>query len=194
MHGLGKGRMWLPSIMAISIAAAAGAATPASPTASSPAGAAATNSHGFDFEYGRWRVHHRVKRADGTWQEFEGTSETRPMLDGQGNVEENVFFRPTGNTHGVALRAFDPTTGLWAIWWIDGRNPHGPLDPPSKGRFEHGVGRFYADFVVNGQAMKTRLIWSQITARSARWEQASSTDGGRSWDTNWVMTFTRVEP
>jgi len=194
MYGLGKGRMGPWSIAAMAMIASAGMAAPAGHAASAPVEAASAGSHGFDFEYGRWRVHHRVKRADGTWQAFEGTSETRPMLDGQGDIEENVFFRPTGNTHGVALRAFDPATGLWAIWWIDGRNPHGPLDPPSKGRFENGVGRFYSDYVVNGQAMKTRLMWSQITARSARWEQASSSDGGRSWDTNWVMTFTREEP
>jgi len=26
------------------------------------------------------------------------------------------------------INAYDPEAGLWAIWWIDGRNPHGALD------------------------------------------------------------------
>jgi hypothetical protein len=152
-----------------------------------------SGSHGFDFEFGRWTVHHKVKNAaSGAWTEFDGTSETRPILAGLGDVEENVLLRPEGKARGVAVRAFDPKTGEWAIWWIDGRYPHNPLDPPSKGRFEHGVGRFYSDSLVNGRAVRTRLMWSQITANSARWEQADSTDGGRTWATNWIMTFART--
>jgi hypothetical protein len=66
-------------------------------------------------------------------------------MAGQGDIEEHVFFRPTGNTYGTAMRAFDPKTGEWAIWWVDSRYPHFPLDPPAKGRFESGVGTFYSD-------------------------------------------------
>ena len=33
--------------------------------------------------------------------------------------------------------------------------------------------------------------FSQITADSSHFEQAFSTDGGKTWETNWVMTFTR---
>lgn len=29
--------------------------------------------------------------------------------------------------------------------------------------------------------------------RSARWEQAFSSDGGITWETNWTMDFSRVE-
>ncbi len=34
--------------------------------------------------------------------------------------------------------------------------------------------------------------WSDITPTLARWEQAFSPDGGKSWETNWIMEFTRV--
>jgi len=37
-----------------------------------------------------------------------------------------------------------------------------------------------------------RFIWSQITASSARWDQSSSEDAGKTWDTNWIMEFRRV--
>ena len=151
--------------------------------------------HGFDFEFGDWRVHHRVKRPGAQpWLEFDGTCTVRSIMDGAGNVEEHRFHKPDGVTHGIALRAYDAKTNQWAIWWVDGRNPHGPLDPPTVGRFDNGVGTFYWDGVVNGQQIRTRFIWSQITPVSAHWEQANSTDGGKSWEVNWSMDFRRVQP
>jgi hypothetical protein len=152
-----------------------------------------SGAHDFDFEFGDWTVHHRVQRPTGEWIEFEGTSNTRPVLDGLGNVEDNVFHRPQGDTRGLATRAYDPATGTWAIWWIDSRAPHSALDPPVKGRFENGVGNFYADGEVNGRQMRTRFTWSQITKTSARWEQSFSYDAGKTWESNWVMEFKRVK-
>jgi hypothetical protein len=150
--------------------------------------------HDFDFEFGSWRVHHRVKRATtGEWVEYEGTCTTRPLMGGAGNVEEHTINRPDGVGYGVAMRAYDEKTGKWAIWWIDGRAPHGPLDPPTVGRFENGVGTFYWDGEVNGKQVRTRFTWSHITATSARWEQASSWDAGKTWEPNWIMEFQRTE-
>jgi hypothetical protein len=150
-----------------------------------------TGAHGFDFEFGNWSVHHRIKRPSGEWIEFEGTSSDRGLNDGSANVEENTFHRPTGDTQGIALRTFDRKTGLWAIWWVDSRDPHGALDPPVRGRFVDGVGTFYSDGLVNGKPQRTRYIWSHITPTSAQWEQAFSGDEGKTWDTNWVMAFKR---
>lgn len=87
-----------------------------------------TGSHGFDFEFGRWQVHNRVLHA-GKWVDFAGTDVTRPLMDGSADVEEHTFFRATGKTYGVALRAYDAKSGTWAIWWLDSRAPHLPMDP-----------------------------------------------------------------
>ena len=64
--------------------------------------------HGFDFEVGNWRVHHRVKRATGDWFEFEGTCTTRLLMSGAGNVEEHVFEKPEGTVTGIGLRTYEP--------------------------------------------------------------------------------------
>lgn len=148
--------------------------------------------HDFDFEFGKWHVHHRIKR-DGRWTDFEGTCADRQLVDGSANIEEHTFFRTAGTTYGIAVRAYDARTGQWAIWWIDGRDPHGTLDPPVKGRFTNGTGEFYSDSTVDGRPVRTRFLWSRITSKSARWEQAMSSDLGKTWDTNWVMEFSRVE-
>lgn len=148
----------------------------------------------FDFEIGEWRVHHRVKRPVGAqqWTEFDGTCSNRPLMNGYANVENHRFERAQGVSYGVALRAYDPKTAQWAIWWVDGRDPHGALDPPVKGRFDKGVGTFYVDSTLDGKPIRTRFLWSQITPTSARWEQAYSSDAGKTWETNWIMEFSRI--
>ena len=145
---------------------------------------AGAQAHGFDFLVGSWRVHHRILRTDGTWLEFDGTCVNWPLMKGQGNVEDHTFNKPSGVTHGVGLRAYDPKTAQWAIWWVDSRDPHLPMDPPVKGHFENGIGTFYSP--------GTRFIWSHITPTTARWEQAASSDSGKTWVTNWIMEWHRT--
>ena len=160
-----------------------------------PPATAANGLADFDFEIGTWKVHHRYLKTqpDGKqqWIEFEGTSVMRKIMDGLANLEENVFNTATGVRRGVALRSFDREKGTWAIWWLDERFPHGAMDPPVIGKFENGIGSFYSESVVNGKSVRTRYQWSHITATSAQWDQASSTDGGETWLPNWIMTFTR---
>ena len=162
----------------------------ASPT---PSSSPRDGGRDFDFQRGEWRVRHRVKRQD-TWIEFGGTCRNRGLIDGSANVEEHTFLRSTGTTCGIALRAYDAKIGQWAIWWVDSRDPLAPLDPPVKGHFETGVGTFYSDYVADGKPMRVRYIWSHISANSARWEQATSSDEGKTWDTNWTMEFERTAP
>lgn len=149
--------------------------------------------HDFDFLVGEWRVHHRTMRSSSTgqWQEFDGWVSNRPLMGGWGNVEDHRFDRATGVTRAVGLRVYDPKSAQWAIWWVDGRDPHRPMDPPVKGGFKNGVGTFYADEVHDGKPIRVRFIWSRITAKSARWEQAFSSDAGKTWETNWIMEFER---
>ena len=149
----------------------------------------------FDFIIGDWRVLHRrlKQRLVGCtdWMEFEGTSTTRKILGGLGNLEDNVLELPDGAYRAVAMRSFDPATALWAIWWLDGRRPH-RLDTPVVGRFEHGTGLFYAEDTFDGMPIKVRFTWTLLDAEAARWEQAFSADGGNSWETNWTMDFARI--
>ena len=180
---------------AMLMAAAAGTMTSTLAQAETTAAGARSGVHDFDFEFGEWRVKHRTKPAmDEEWAvEFEGTCVTRSLMNGAGNIEEHTFHRPTGLSHGLALRAYDAKTRQWAIWWVDSRSPHLPMDPPMLGQFENGVGTFYSDTQIDGKPARVRFIWSGISATSAHWQQAFSFDGGKTWHTNWEMSFTRTD-
>lgn len=152
--------------------------------------------HDFDFLVGEWRVHsRRLKEAlagSQEWYEFDGTIKSRPLMEGRANVDDTVFNLPQGIYRGVAPRAYDPKTAQWAIWWIDGRNPFGNLDPPVKGRFVNGVGTFLANDTLRGKPIKVRFIWSNITKTTAEWQQAYSPDDGKTWETNWKQKLERT--
>jgi len=156
---------------------------------------AAGTVHDFDFLLGRWTVQHRRLKGrlehSSDWETFAGTCETRLILGGQANVDDNVLELPHGAYRAVTMRVFDPSTKTWAIWWFDSRHAH-DLDPPVVGGFRNGVGTFFADDRFKGKPIKVRFIWSDITSTKARWEQAFSEDGGATWETNWVMEFTRT--
>lgn len=149
----------------------------------------------FDFLAGRWTVAHRRLRqrlvGDACWEEFGGVSENRLVVGGLANVDDNVLELPAGTYRAATLRVFDPATGLWSIWWVDGRTAR--LEPPVRGRFEGAVGTFHGeDLLDDGRPVRVRFTWSGITPRSARWDQAFSADGGATWEHNWTMRFERA--
>lgn len=149
----------------------------------------------FDFWMGSWTVHNRYlrKRLAGShdWDEFEATSVARSILDGMGNEDE---FRTdyAGGFIGMSFRFFNPTTKQWVIYWADGRRC-GLLDPPVIGAFSGDAGLFEGTDTFEGRPIRVRFIWSRVTTGKPRWEQAFSSDGGTTWETNWVMDFTRLE-
>lgn len=148
----------------------------------------------FDFWMGRWRGTHRQlkQRLAGSteWITFESTCSARKILAGYGNIDENEIHKPAGTYAGVSLRTYDPATRLWSIWWLDSRNP-GKLEPPVTGSFKNGIGTFLGDDDFEGKKIKVRFVWTVTDPEHPHWEQAFSTDGGQSWETNWIMDFTR---
>jgi hypothetical protein len=158
------------------------------------ASSATSTRHDFDFLFGSWRVHHHRldRRLAGCtdWSDFEGRSTARPLLDRLANIDENVLELPSGRYEAATVRTFDEKERRWSIYWIDGRDPK--IDTPMQGGFADGVGTFFGDDTFDGVPILVRFLWTGITATSANWEQAFSTDGGTSWETNWAMRFERL--
>jgi hypothetical protein len=151
--------------------------------------------NGFYFLVGDWRVAHRrlKERLAGcdVWEEFPGTCSAWKILGGRGNVDDNLLHLPAGTYRAATLRSFDPSTGRWAIWWLDARHPL-QLDTPVMGSFENGTGAFFADDTFNGRPIRVRFLWTRTDTASPRWTQAFSPDDGRTWEDNWVMDWTRA--
>ena len=97
----------------------------------------------------------------------------------------------TGRVEALALRLFNPQSREWSIYWASSTT--GVLDIPVIGKFKNGCGEFFAQELHEGRHVFSRFIWSEITGNSCRWEQALSEDGGKTWETNWIMEFTRIQ-
>lgn len=147
----------------------------------------------FDFFMGAWTVRHRrlKERLAGStaWEEFEGTVVARPVWGGRANVDELQADSPSGRLQGLTLRLYDPASRQWRLYWANGAK--GILDQPMVGAFREGRGEFFSHELFEGQAVLVRYLWSEITPTSCHWEQAFSPDGGRTWETNWIMAFDR---
>ncbi len=149
--------------------------------------------HDFDFYFGHWHIaNERLKeRLVGStdWEHFKATQACRPILGGLGNIDDFVTGWGGGFV-GMTLRLFNPARREWSLYWASNRD--GVLEPPVVGRFENGVGTFIGHDSHKGKPVLARFIWSEIQPRSAKWEQALSTDDGRTWETNWIMRMTRI--
>lgn len=146
----------------------------------------------FDFLFGRWSVQHRRLRTRGCgsneWDEICGTAETRPLLGGLCNIEEHLL--PLSNASGIALRAFDPSQGLWSIYWVSERD--GLLQPPVSGSFKGDLGLFEGTDADNGRSVEVRFVWDRSDPSSPQWAQSFSYDNGASFELNWIMRFQRT--
>jgi hypothetical protein len=146
----------------------------------------------FDFAIGTWNVVNRTLTSAFTsstdWVSYPSTVTCWSIFDGNGTLDEVIF--PTKGTRGMTLRLFDRELKEWSIYWADSRT--GQLGPPVTGTFTDGRGDFYGDDILDGKPIRVHFGWSDITPTSARWEQAFSPDGGRTWEPNWVMEFTRA--
>jgi hypothetical protein len=152
--------------------------------------------HDFDFYVGKWRLHNRrlVHPLTGTkeWVEFEGTSVARMLWDGRANVDEFDADSPSGHIEGMTVRLYNADTHEWSIYWANGKAGAFSM-PPTVGHFSNGKGEFYDHEEISGKPVFVRFIWTVQSPKECHWEQAFSTDEGRTWETNWTIDSTRME-
>jgi hypothetical protein len=150
--------------------------------------------HDFDFNFGSWKTH--VSRllqplsGSSTWAEYDGTSVVSKVWGGRASLFELEVDGPAGHIEGAGLRLYDPRSHQWSLNWASSRN--GDMTHPMIGGFAGGRGEFFDHEVIDGKSVLERNSFLDISQDFARFEQAFSADGGRTWETNWVMTFARL--
>lgn len=169
-----------------------GTAVAAAPRAPAPYGKPGE----FDFLAGEWTIRHRRLKTPGSddWDEFEGEATCWSILGGVGSVEELRI--PARDFSGMGLRLLDVgqpdvEQRRWSDFWVNAKS--GVLTTPgTTGAFVDGVGTFLADDMDGDSPIQVRGVWDRITATSCRWHQATSRDGGGTWEGNWFMDWTRA--
>lgn len=149
---------------------------------------------GFDFLIGQWDVANRRLREPLTgsdeWYQTPATAVASTMHNGAISIDE-MWFHELGFA-GSSIRVHAPDHDTWTIYWVNSQSGH--LQPPVSGRWSSDGSLFEAtgDDEYDGRPIVARYYWHSVTPTGAVWEQAFSIDDGASWETNWVMTWTRT--
>lgn len=147
---------------------------------------------GFDFLVGEWTVANRrlttpLSGRD-EWYETGATACSMTLHNGAISIDE--MWYPEQGFAGTSIRVHDASADDWTIYWVNSRTGH--LQPPVRGRWgQDGVFTATGPDTFGGREIIARYRWHSISAASATWEQAFSVDEEKTWETNWVMTWTR---
>ena len=177
--------MTRPLLLCALLLAAASAAANAPAGAQSAASPTMRDGHkDFDFLLGTWQTRYRILkerlRGSHEWYGCSGASVVRTFWKGYGNLEDGDLRCPGSHVIGMTLRLYNPATRQWSLWW--GTRKLGLVPPPQVGHFTNRVGDFYAPDTSNGTPVIVRFRWNEPVPGHPRFEQAFSTDGGRSWE------------
>ena len=153
-------------------------------------------SHDFDFLIGDWKAHVRRLperlRGSNVWVEYDGISNHKKLLDSNANFEEFDVSSPDHKLRIKAqtLRLYNPESHQWSIYLLD--LDKGTLDLlPVVGQFIGKRGEFYNQQAWEGRAVLVRYVWLDISPKSSRMEQSFSSDGGKTWEVNWICELSR---
>ncbi|REJ75672.1 MAG: hypothetical protein DWQ47_09400 [Acidobacteria bacterium] len=144
----------------------------------------------FDFWIGEWDVNLRVQQPDKTWKDqHKAKAHIYSILGGKAILE--LWSEGKEGINGYSLRYYNPQKKKWDLWlnWA-GKNRSGTNG--LEGEFRHGRGEFFGETKLpDGNTRISRFTFSDISKNSLRWDDAFSTDGGKTWASNWIMEFTR---
>src|SRR4051812_28355406 len=150
----------------------------------------ATND--FAFYAGVWDVANRRRNALGVWEEFAATCTVSMCVDDLVQLDhyDAPDFPGRGHVRAVTVRAYDATADTWSIVWLC--NYADPDWRPMAGRWDGDEGHFFQTIEdEDGRPLDVRFRWTRFSDDHARWEQATSADGGATWDWAWTMELTR---
>ncbi len=148
-------------------------------------------SRQFDFWIGQWDVNLRMIQADNTWEnKVQSKAHIYSILGGKATLE--LWNESEVGIIGHSLRYYNPVKDKWDLFlnW-PGKNTSGT--GYKEGFFRHGRGEFYNTSNLQDTSLTIeRYTFTDVTPQSLRWDDGYSTDGGRTWKSNWIMEFSRT--
>jgi hypothetical protein len=152
-------------------------------------------SRDFDSEIGTWTIHterlmHPLAHAH-DWVTYDGTKIVTAAHGGKANIAEVMEDGTAGHLNFVAIRLYDPAAQQWSLNFTSAGNA--TFDTPLYGELRNGGIEFIGPDTQNGRSILVRFISKEESADRASSEQYFSDDGGRTWELNWINTYTRVK-
>ena len=148
-------------------------------TASRPC-AALPEARQFDFWVGKWEV----RNPQG---QLAGTNEIQLIL-GQCVLLEN--WTGTRGSSGKSINLYNQYKGAWQQTWVDDQ---GEVTEFVDGVYKDGVMRFRAETRGrDGKVLQRRLSFTNLGPGKVRQYSEQSSDGGKTWATEYDLTYTRV--
>jgi hypothetical protein len=182
--------------LVLAMCAFMGATPAASADSKSSSQTAATDGkHDFDWEFGVWKTHvkRRLHPLSGSqdWVEYEGTTTVSKIWNGRANLVELDVTGPAGHLEALSLRLYNPEARQWSLNFSNVNG--GTMAIPTIGEFKDGRGEFYSQETLGARSILVRFVISEFSRESAHFEQSFSDDGGKTWETNWIATDTRLK-
>jgi hypothetical protein len=173
-----------PSAVAAPAAPAAQPAATLAPVCTSP------EHRQFDFWIGDWDlvIHARTSPEADEWADARATQHIEAILSGCAISEDFVAEGPGQPWAGRSYSSWQPKLGKWRQTWVDDSGGYIALI----GGVENGVMTLYGEpFERNGQTVRMRMVFLDVTADALRWEWQSSSDDGASWKPMIVIDYRR---
>jgi hypothetical protein len=144
----------------------------------------------FDFWLGEWNVNNRYV-VQGRWRDIgQAEVEVFPAAGGCTIVELWDGMMGARRVRGFSARTWDPADSAWKLvlnWPQPGQPTFGTLS----GRFRHGRGDFFTTPSAANPRSLTRYTFADISPDSFRWNDGTSGDSGLTWETQWIMEYSR---
>ncbi|WP_394747890.1 hypothetical protein [Spongiimicrobium salis] len=139
----------------------------------------------FDFWLGEWEL--QWQKGDGT--QGHGTNSIVRILDGK-VIQEN-FEDPESGFKGMSLSVFNPISKKWHQAWAD--NAGGYYD--FVGDIDNENPIFTTKAVQQGEkTIIQRMVFKDITKDALVWDWEKTEDGGKQWQLQWRIHYTRKKP
>jgi hypothetical protein len=135
----------------------------------------------FDFWVGSWVV--TWTNSDGTTAK--GKNKIERTLDGK-VLQEN--FTDEKGFKGTSISVYNPTEKKWHQAWADNQGGYFNFI----GEVEGDKRIFRTPIVARGdQSITQRMVFYNIKHDSMTWDWEKSADGGKTWELQWRILYTR---